>query len=209
MVSGKDSDIKIIESGYLSNNRESFSSPDGPDFAGGPDKEPHQPTRRKLNPEWGRIGSASISKFLLDPLVHQGVPLTSLFDLIGAFLSVNKAPPSATAKDFFLPVLGLYDRWCHAMYKTVPIMLQGTWVSKGLDMGQFALGASCFGYRTKGTGDWKRVVQEGRWALLDDEHMVNAGYSMLDTPQTRVDVGVWYGNCAETVPFVMLLRYAS
>lgn len=41
-------------------------------------------------------------------------------------------------------------------------MLQSTWVSKGLDRRQFALGASCFGYRTKGTEDWKRVVYIGR-----------------------------------------------
>lgn len=115
MVLGKDSDIRIIESGYLSNNLESDSPPDGPDLVGVPDKGPYQPTRRILNPQWGKFGSASISKFLLDPVVHQGVPLTSLFDLIGAFLSVNKALPSATAQDFFLPVLGLYDRWCNAM----------------------------------------------------------------------------------------------
>lgn len=104
MVSGKDT--QIIESGYLSNNLESDRSPDGPDFAGGPEKEPYQPIKRILNPEWGEVGSTSTSKFLLDPIVHEGVPITGLFDLIGAFLSVNKAPHSATAQDFFSPSSG-------------------------------------------------------------------------------------------------------
>lgn len=95
------------------------------------------------------------------------------------------------------------------MFNPVPIMLQSTCVSEGLDRGKFALGASCRGYCCEEAGGWKRVVQEGRWALLDDEHMLEAGFSMNDTPRIRKNAGVWYGNCTETVPFVMVLRYAS
>jgi hypothetical protein len=49
----------------LSNNLESDRTPNGPDFTGGPEKEPHQPTKRTLDLEWGRVGVTSTSKFLL------------------------------------------------------------------------------------------------------------------------------------------------
>lgn len=46
--------------------------------------------------------------------------------------SLNNAPLPAMAADFFLPVLALYDRYCHAIYTPALIMLQ---TSESRDMG--------------------------------------------------------------------------
>jgi hypothetical protein len=57
------------------------------------------------------------------------------------------------------------------------LQLESTWLSEGNDRGKLSYGRLATGlavlvYRCEDTGDWRRIVQEGRWTLLDDEHML-------------------------------------
>lgn len=70
-----------------------------------------------------------------------------------------------------------------------------------------ALGASCAGYKAGDYGDWGTAVQEGRWTLLNDDityahcRPVKTGH-----PSRAQGAGheYWFGNCAETIPFMEL-----
>ncbi|PKY05502.1 hypothetical protein P168DRAFT_280430 [Aspergillus campestris IBT 28561] len=166
--------------------------PDGTSFAG-PHMEPYQPTKRILNPEWA-VSLEPTSKFIIDPVIYKDVPFSGLFDLLGAFLSIKAAPISATASNFYLPLVGMFDMWCSALCKPWPIMVNCTWVDRGEGKGNFFLGASCAGYKTRhnpsDTGTWGSVVRESRWNLINDDTMRGRGYSMYDCPQTRAGRGI-------------------
>lgn len=188
----------------------SYSPPDGRSFAQS-GIEPHQPIKRSLNPNWNprpNLNNASVSKLLLDPVMYKGVPFTGLCDLVGAFLSIKKAPSRATPNNFYIPLMGMFEQWCRTLSQRSPTMVQCTWISHGEAKGQFFLGASCSGCRfgPEPVGNWHMVVKNGRWDLINDDIMRSRGYSMLDCPEMRTGNNLWYGNCAETIPFVMLLR---
>ncbi|OQE17974.1 hypothetical protein PENSTE_c019G03769 [Penicillium steckii] len=168
--------------------------------------EPDQMTKRILNKDWNP--SSRSSKFLLNPFVYKHVPFTGLFDLVGAFLSIKTAPVRATPNNFYIPLMGMYEQWCRNFHDNSPKMVQCTWISHREAKCQFFLGASCAGYRTgpQPTGSWDMVVRNGRWDLIYDGAMRQRGYKMYKCPQTQAGSKVWFGNCAETIPLVVLLR---
>lgn len=190
------------------------SLPNGVSFIGSNrDLEPFQPIRRIDNPEWTRASDIDVmktSKFLLDPILYENTPFAGLFNLIGAFLSINPAPKSATPHNFYIPLMGRFEQWCHAFWAKSPFMIQCTWIAQGMGKGSFFLGASCAGYKTQRntvyTGTWDHTVKHSRYSLLDDSILQRSGYSMNNCTKMRDGKGVWLGNCAETIPFVKLHR---
>ncbi|OQE28991.1 hypothetical protein PENFLA_c004G05416 [Penicillium flavigenum] len=83
--------------------------------------EPVQSTKRALNPIWQRNAPSQGSKFLLQTLVHNGVPLSGIYDILGLFLSsMGAAPNRATTRNFYLPMTAMYAKWCIALSEFIP-----------------------------------------------------------------------------------------
>ncbi|KAJ6188289.1 hypothetical protein N7519_003197 [Penicillium mononematosum] len=125
--------------------------PDGATFSD-PVMEPAQSTKRALNPIWQRNAPSQRSKFLLQTLVHNKVPFSGIYDILGLFLSsIGAAPNRATSRNFYLPMTAMYAKWCIALSefvpkKSVPTMYNSTWVKDGPGKGPLVtrpLGTNC------------------------------------------------------------------
>lgn len=50
------------------------------------------------------------------------------------------------------------------------------------------------------------AVKDDGWVLINDAVMRARGWAMYNCPQTKAGKDIWVGNCAETIPFVIILR---
>jgi hypothetical protein len=186
-----------------------WSSPDGASFrAQGLD--PDQSIFRTLNPAWETAKPPyNISKFSLRPQHYENVPYWGLYDLLGLFLSlIGPAPVGATKKNFYVPLTATYGRWCAKIGDRLSYMFNCCWSVRENQQDTFSLGASLGGYMTKKrlTGCWHYVCQRGRFSLVDGEPLKLAGWTFGDSPCIRDGGHVSFGNCAETYPFIRLLK---
>ncbi|KAJ5100721.1 hypothetical protein N7456_006773 [Penicillium angulare] len=185
--------------------------PTGKQFVA-PGLTPDQTIKRRANPMWDPNSPSKTSKFLLCPFLHKDIPFYGLFDILGLFLSsIGNAPRRATAQNFYLPLVALYGQWCKTINpdRSAPTMYNCTWIKSGPDQGKFFLGASFKGYASGvlSTGEWAEVLQEARFSLVNDSRLVSSGWTMKFCPVNIPNpTGGRYGNCAETYPFVFLLK---
>ncbi|CDM38353.1 hypothetical protein PROQFM164_S11g000056 [Penicillium roqueforti FM164] len=130
--------------------------------------------------------------------------------MLGLFVSiVGVAPSGAIKRNFYLPLTAMYANWCNTLAAPVPTMYNCTWIAYGPGKGTFFLGASLKGVRSPHsiTGPWNEVIQEGRFALINDAAMIESGNTMKNCPEQREnDTFIRFGNCAETYPFVHLFH---
>jgi hypothetical protein len=90
-----------------------------------------------------------------------------------------------------------------------PFVFQCTWCERQNQARRFSLGASLEGYRwdPAQTGTWKNVLQRARFNLVNGEVLKLRGWSVNKSPRIqRKSTGTKFGNCAETYPFLALLR---
>ncbi|PHH92178.1 hypothetical protein CDD83_8564 [Cordyceps sp. RAO-2017] len=215
----------------------SVSLPNGSEFNQNPDLEPAQHIHRTATPGWTHRTRAS--KFAVDvswrhparPKDKSPQSYWSAADLLGLFLSaMGPAPEGATLKNFYLPLLALYGRWCHRIAGNrgvdgewqggagdQPFVFQGTW---NLDSRTFGLGASLAGYIFEprdDVGDWDEVLMGARFDLVGNFHNIKderptfAGVSFKWAAKKSISLvkdpinGTRFGNCGETYPFLSLL----
>ncbi|KAJ5972728.1 uncharacterized protein N7479_002646 [Penicillium vulpinum] len=105
---------------------EELCSPDGTRFAS-PGLGPNQSIRRMLNPNWDSKPPLEVWKFLLDEALDSGIPFWGLFDLLGLFLSsITVTPYRANRRNYYLPRLAVYGKWCCALTGHSPRMFNIT-----------------------------------------------------------------------------------
>ncbi|KIJ59877.1 hypothetical protein HYDPIDRAFT_117970 [Hydnomerulius pinastri MD-312] len=169
--------------------------------------EPKQQILRKLN------------QVLLDPTIpilwiRKQQPYFIIFDLLGVFLSLmGPAPSNATAKNYYLPLVVIYSKWCTLISPETnqsPTITQITW-TKEKDQFYPFLGASSRGYAYGTEGPpaaWTALVQTTRHGYIKGSGVLPAKYQNFGTsPGIEQDAvnGTNFGNCAETYPFLYIL----
>lgn len=168
---------------------------------------------RTLNPLWGTMSPGSrvrVSKFRIRKFVHWGNPYWNPLDLLGLFLSrTGPAPPNATTRCFFLPLTALYGRWCREIISGKgPYMYNCTWKTQPNGTSDFFLGASmsCYNVDRTLTGRWGTILRQARYRLVAGEFTSLSGWSFGKAPASEHGKSTKIGNCAETYPFLHLLR---
>lgn len=190
------------------------SIPTGKDFNFDPNLRPNQHIYRAENPLWRGSGprqQANISRFRLRNHQHNARVFSNPYDLLGLFLSsLGPAPIGATSANFYLPLTAVYGRWCAQIAGSplggvgyLPAVFQCTWRIADCIAPQFFLGSSIAGYTDLGTGTWPQVVRKGRFDLL----FPNGNFDQSPSRTLHGDAGSRYGSCAETHPFLELMRY--
>jgi hypothetical protein len=146
-------------------------------------------------------------------------PFWSPYDLLGLFLSsIGPAPHAAEKKQFFLPLTVVYGRWCAAiapvvlietgeLYMGSPAMFQCTWRLIDEKPGPFFLGAAVGGVRIVADSPWERVFKYERFKLCGAPDP----WTFDTSPKqgkvvTPLNLAQRFGNCAETYPYIMLLK---
>lgn len=97
-------------------------------------------------------------------------------------------------------------------------MVQCTWVEEDYRDSRFSLGSCLTGYIWgDAVGEWQLACQKARYGLLDREVMSLHGLSFADSPfiakmkendeYTRSKSIRRFGNCAETYPWIKLLKF--
>ena len=125
---------------------------------------------------------------------------------------MGPAPTSGTAptsKNYFLPLVVVYARWCRLLAKSVgftPTIAQITWSSKDNGKTWYSfLGSSAGGFVKEQT--WKDLVGKTRHdylnAILQSSQWPNYGQSPLKDKDDKA--GTNFGNCGETYPFLYIL----
>lgn len=211
--------------GYI----QQLSHPDGEYFN---DPEPKQFTYRKSNPSWSKEKEENIPKCLLLKFPGvQGQKYFGIYDLLATFVSLmGPAPAAATADNFYIPLTLVFGSWCQHVNKEYkapndiniphpPFMLQCTWkvykLTGSSRAPDFFLGCSMGGVALcvdlgKGKMDpWRREVQHGRFDLIDDAQFRAEGFNFetkAKAPSAGENVKQLFGNCAETYPFMTLMR---
>ncbi|KAE8356858.1 hypothetical protein BDV28DRAFT_144771 [Aspergillus coremiiformis] len=162
----------------------------------------------------------------VNPYIWTGYSNYFLFnDLLGLFFSLALAPVGATRDHFFLPWATVYGKWCALQHdKSLqrkkalkePTYIQCTWrTGPGEEQKAFCMGASASGYASRfGQVDdkkrplWREHVKRERFDLLGQEK-INNEYAFYSSPELTLqgeNNGWDFGNCAETYPFLKLLR---
>lgn len=190
------------------------SIPSGRDYNIDPNLRPNQHIYRAGNSGWQpsrRQPQANTSRFILRNHLHNARVFSNPYDLLGLFLSsLGPAPIGATKANFYLPLTAVYGRWCAQIAGSaiggvgyVPAVFQCTWrIADGIAP-QFFLGSSIAGYTEAGTGTWPSVVRKARFNLL----FPNGNFDQSPSRTLHGNTGTRYGSCAETHPFLELLRY--
>jgi hypothetical protein len=141
------------------------------------------------------------------------------YDIFALFLSLAPAPLAATRNNFFLPWTVVFGRWSKLFVSgklKVPAMLQCTWKwEPRKKFIRFCLGASMGGYSTKlgknvSGGRWLETLQRARFGLLTEPNTSRVGrWEFGKSPKFEEgQAGGWnFGNCAETYPFLKLLKW--
>lgn len=177
-----------------------------------------------------------VYNYLDQPLALQykgeQLPVNTAFDVLGWILSVcDSGPPGATAKNYYLPMLALYSRWCSVLGESrFEGMTHITWFtntkSKGTDV---LLGATLGQPETRDTVRNKDKVTGQPVPQVKDrglimkreriEYLERAGFRAPDIfiPQTedvsrqknqkdgtQGDPG--FGGCAETFFFIVAMK---
>lgn len=185
------------------------SLPSGKEFNQTPAIKPNQHIHRRLNKGWkwksaadgGPLGETKLYadttwKYPANPLpVDQDLrlphPYFSPYDLLGLFLSLMGPESGATKRTFYLPMVALYQRWCHqiagnknAAGVTQPAgvgdpaaIFQITWRKS---TGDFFLGTSMAGYSWTNVvgnqeteiGKWEEAIKKERFKLLSGWHNI-------------------------------------
>ncbi|KAE8154149.1 hypothetical protein BDV25DRAFT_167850 [Aspergillus avenaceus] len=172
-----------------------------------PSLRPEQHILRVLHPEWPR---EYISKFRLGRHLFKDVNFWSLPDLLGLVLNLlGPAPAGATRRNFFLPLIAMFGKWCQKLcVEYPPVVLQCTWTTGG--NGEYFLGASMSGYNVDKveTGSWLAVLNRARFSVISTERFRLSGWSQAWSPsiRRRRRDGRPFGRCAETYPLRFLLR---
>ncbi|OTA63079.1 hypothetical protein K449DRAFT_433161 [Hypoxylon sp. EC38] len=203
-----------------------LSYPDGKHFQ---DPEPGQFIYRKRNDAWEPDDpNTSIPRFLLlkFPTQVEGREYFILFDLLATFVSLmGPAPAPAKAKNFYIPLILVLGSWCQSFHDEYqaskptteprpPAMLQCTWkeyqpvgeISRPPD---FFLGCSLGGaVALSATDPWLGEVEHARFDLIDDNQF-RAQYKYDENPTFGGKIDQIFGVCAETYPFMKLMRYAT
>lgn len=181
--------------------------------------QPDQHILRSRNDNWPdppvpEPNDRSKSKLLSYP--HNSRSFSNPYDLLGLFLSsLDPAPIGATKSNFYLPLTAVYGRWCAQIAGNriggagfVPCMFQCTWHKKDGERSQFFLGSSLAGYEARRAGTWELVVKRGRFNLLSDTLLAEGRYDFDSSPtlSNKKTPGTRFGNCAETHPFLKLMK---
>lgn len=190
------------------------SLPTGRDFNLDPTLRPNQHIFRAGNPQWRGSSprqQANMSRFSVRNHPHNNRSFSNPYDLLGLFLSsLGPAPIGATKENFYLPLTAVYGRWCAQIAGSalggvgyLPAVFQCTWrIADGIPP-QFFLGSSVAGYTQVGTGTWPRVVRKGRFDLLFRDEDFDKSPSLAQ----HGEAGTRFGSCAETHPFLELMKY--
>lgn len=128
--------------------------------------------------------------------------------MLGLFLSLmGPAPTNATRKNYFLPLVVVYARWCIALSPgsgLAPTVAQITWVTKSNRQYPF-LGASAKGF-APGRGPWSNLVKQKRHCVVSGLlRLPYTAYGDSPTLDLQGKPGWNMGNCGETYPFLYLL----
>lgn len=122
---------------------------------------------------------------------------------------MGPAPANATPKNYFLPLVVVYARWCSALARSAsvrPTVTQITWAKNG--DGQpwhFFLGSSSAGFN-KSPAAYKLLVGATRHSYL--HRILQAPWTAFGRSPARDahnNAGTNFGNCAETYPFLYIL----
>ncbi|EAW19302.1 uncharacterized protein NFIA_092630 [Aspergillus fischeri NRRL 181] len=132
-----------------------LSLPSGPDYL---EPVPEQHIRRIENPAWPeRKEPVQVARFKVERKWHSVLSFWSPIDLLGLFLStLGPAPAGATKRNFFLPLVAVYGKWCAAITQPPrPWVFQCTWNTAG----ELFLGASQGGHYSdmRVTGTWRHA----------------------------------------------------
>ncbi|EQK97925.1 hypothetical protein OCS_06362 [Ophiocordyceps sinensis CO18] len=220
----------------------SISLANGENFNQLPAITPNQHIHRSKNKAWRKI-LATQSKLLVDGTWrHNGLrkdqgslaPTLSWWsscDLLGLLLSaMGPAPDGATEKNFYLPLLALYGRWCHRISGNRGVngrsqagagdpafVYQCTWneATRGFFLGASLSGYVCLPFYE--VGQWETAVKTARFNLLSSFYALERqGFSVNGTRYpwrfgSSVNIiidrttGNQFGNCAETYPFLCMM----
>ncbi|KAA8902915.1 hypothetical protein FN846DRAFT_954927, partial [Sphaerosporella brunnea] len=136
-----------------------------------------------------------------------------MFDLLGVFLSLcGPAPANATARNYHLPLVAVYARWCGTLAASkgkTPTVAQITWGVVGGATHSF-LGASAQGYDNG--GNWPNLVKQTRFNYVNGGGLLHPPWGAFnDSPKIHADgaAGTHFGNCGETYPFLYILTQNS
>jgi len=194
----------------IRNEIRQLSLPNGNDYrAAG--LEPDQHIYRLLRPEWTGQ-SLAISKFSVRKHYHNNVPYWNNFDLLGLFLAlIGPASANATKKNFYLPLTAMYARWCMQIGNHSPYMTCCTWSVAPNRRDKFFLGANLSGssFSPAETGIWRRICQMARFGLINSDALRLRGWFFNDSLMIRERGSsnpIRFGNCAETYPYLHILR---
>lgn len=198
------------------------SLPNGRDYNLDPRLRPNQHIFRDGDPLWPgstlkQRERAKMSRFKLRRHLHNTRSFSNPYDLLGLFLSsLGPAPIGATRENFYLPLTAVYGRWCAQIAGRAlggvgffPAVFQCTWrIADGMAP-QFFLGSSVAGYTdqdgytNQDVGTWREVVRKGRFDLL----FPGGNFDQSPSRTQNGNAGSRFGSCAETHPFLELMKF--
>ncbi|KAI9935078.1 hypothetical protein MW887_000699 [Aspergillus wentii] len=158
----------------------------------------------------------------------------SVYDLLAMFLSLALAPVGATRATFYYPWTFIYIRWSTIMTHfngtngfggKTPTMYQCTWIREPNQQSRFFIGTVLAGMvrtwqpapppgQARPPNPWIERLRRARFSHLTNDRNENGAvgrrWAYGQSPEFDAKgVNGWnFGNCAETHPFVELVRDA-
>ncbi|KAH6844547.1 hypothetical protein B0I37DRAFT_377753 [Chaetomium sp. MPI-CAGE-AT-0009] len=207
----------------------------GTEYDAGPEMTPNQHIRRQNGPRWPAEGQSKFTVLANGDQswsFNEGARrYWNQYDLLGLFFSKMGPAPggeAATQRNFYLPLTAVYAKFClwiggNQKPRMVggskrqnrvgegtgdpPYCFQCTWRQ---DTGRFFLGATLAGYDITEieTGTWGAELKGTRYHLLDGFFNFPGTWGTFEGGQspTRGNGGhTFFGNCAETYPYLEIL----